>query len=317
MKISRELKTGIATIIIISLFIWGYQFMKGQNLFDGSPRTYFAKFENVAGLNTASSVTINGLQVGKVVAITFNPDPNHKGQLIVEFGVNNEFKFSKKSVVKIYSSSLMGGKALGLEPSYEGENAISGDFLKGLVETDFMSALGENMSPIQAKIESVLIHTDSLMVSLNNVLDKKTQADLKETFSNINESVKGFKNSLKSFDDIIEDNKESLSNSLSNFEKSSESIAQITDSIAAADLNGTIKELQNTIAKFNSILTVIDNGEGTVGKLLKDDALYINLENASKELEELLKEVKEHPKRFFNVSVFGKKDKGYQSEDNN
>ena len=317
LKISRELKTGIATIIIISLFIWGYQFMKGQNLFDGSPRTYFARFDNVAGLNSASIVTINGYQVGKVVDITFNSDPNHKGQLIVEFGVDNDFKFSQNSVVKIYSSSLMGGKAIGLEPSYEGVDAVSGDFLKGLIETDFMSSLGESMSPIQAKIESVLVHTDSLMVSLNNVLDEKTQADLKETFSHLNASAKGLKSTLKSFDDIIEDNKESLSNTLSNFEKSSESIAQITDSIAAADLGGTIMELQNTIAKFNSILTVIDNGEGSIGKLLKDDALYINLENASKELEELLKEVKEHPKRFFNVSVFGKKDKGYQSEDNN
>ena len=291
--------------------------MKGQNLFDGSPRTYFVEFDNVVGLSTASNVTINGLHVGKVVAITFNPDPKHKGHLIVEFGVGNDFEFSKESVVKIYSSSLMGGKALGIEPSYEGENAMSGDFLIGMVETDFMSSLGESMSPIQAKIQSVLVHTDSLVVSLNNVLDKNSQADLKETFSNLNASAKGFKKSLKSFDDIIEDNKESLSNSLSNFEMSTENLAQITDSIASADLGGTIKELQNTIATFDSILTVINSGEGSVGKLLKDDALYINLENASKELEELLKEVKEHPKRFFNVSVFGKKDKGYQPDDNN
>ena len=317
MKISRELKTGIVTIIIISLFVWGYQFMKGQNLFDSSGRTYFAEFENVAGLNTASSVTINGLHVGKVVAITFNPDPSHKGALIVEFGVDSDFEFSRKSIVKIYSASLMGGKAISIEPSYEGENAISGDFLKGLVETDFMSTLGENMSPIQAKIESVLTHADSLVVSLNNVLDKKTQTDLKETFLNLNASAKGLKKSLNSFDGLIEDNKEGLSNSLSNFETSTKNLVQITDSIASADLGGTIKELQNTIAKFNSILKVIDNGEGSIGKLLKDDALYINLENASKELEELLKEVKEHPKRFFNVSVFGKKDKGYQPDDNN
>lgn len=312
MKLSRELKTGVVTVIIIALFFWGYNFMKGQDIFNSSPRTYFAKFDNVGGLNTASAVTINGLQVGRVVGITFDAEEGHKGELIVEFGVDNEFEFSKNSIAKIYSASLMGGKSLAIEPSYEGENAKSGAFLFGEIETDMMSSLSESMSPIQAKIEHLIMNTDSLMFNLNKI----AKNDIKESFSNLNDAIASFKSSLGSMDDLLVDNKESITTSLDNFAKTSESLAQITDSIAAADMGATIVQLQSTLANFNAVLEGLNNGEGSIGKLLKDDALYINLENASKELEELLREVKENPKRFFNVSVFGKKDKGYQPEDN-
>ena len=315
MKISRELKTGVIAVAIIALFIWGYNFMKGQNLFDSSPRTYFAKYSNVDGLNTASSVTINGLKVGKVVNITFDSDVKNKGQLIVEFGVDSDFKFTKNSIAKIYSTSLMGGKSLSIVPSYDGENAISGDFLIGELEKDMFTSLGESLNPIQSKLASVLVSADSLLVGLNQVLDAKARKDLQNTFSNLNETVAGFKNASVSLDEILANNKEKLASSISNFEEITENFARISDSISKADLGGTIAKLQTTIASFNTILESIENGEGTIGKLLNDDGLYTNLENASKEMEELLREMKEHPKRFVHFSLFGKKAKEYQPDE--
>lgn len=311
MKLSRELKTGLVAVVIIGLFIWGYNFMKGQDLFNKSPRTYFATYNNVGGLNTASQVTINGLSVGHVLNITFNKDPDHKGQLIVEFGVNNDFKFSKNSVAKIYSASLMGGKSLAIEPSYVGENAESGDYLVGQIETDMMSSLSESMSPIQAKIEHLIMNTDSLMVNLNKV----AKNDVKDAFAKLDDAIASFKRALGSFNHLIDENEDNLALSMSNFAKSSENLSKITDSIAQADLGKTIRDFQVTITSMNSILDGIDNGEGSIGKLMKDEGLYNNLENASKELEELLREVKEHPKRFVSVSMFGKKDKGYKPEE--
>jgi len=315
LKISRELKTGVIAVAIIALFIWGYNFMKGQNLFDSSPRTYFAKYSNVDGLNTASSVTINGLKVGKVVNITFDSDVKNKGQLIVEFGVDSDFKFTKNSIAKIYSTSLMGGKSLSIVPSYDGENAISGDFLIGELEKDMFTSLGESLNPIQSKLASVLVSADSLLVGLNQVLDAKARKDLQNTFSNLNETVAGFKNASVSLDEILANNKEKLASSISNFEEITENFARISDSISKADLGGTIAKLQTTIASFNTILESIENGEGTIGKLLNDDGLYTNLENASKEMEELLREMKEHPKRFVHFSLFGKKAKEYQPDE--
>lgn len=313
MKISRELKTGVVAIAIIALFIWGYNFMKGQNLFDSSPRTYFVEYKNVQGLNTASTVTINGLQVGKVVDITF--DPQKKGTLIVEFGVNNDFKFTKNSTAKIYSASLMGGKSLAVVPSYEGENAVSGDYLKGEIESDIFSSVGEKLNPLQAKLESVIVSADSVLLGLNQTLDADARRNLRQTFSNLNTTVANFKNSSVSLDQLLAENKDKLGESLSNVEIATDNFAKLSDSLVNANLGQTIKRLQSTIASFDNVIAGIDRGEGSIGKLMKDEGLYNNLENASKEMEELLREMKLNPKRFVHFSLFGKKAKEYNSKE--
>lgn len=309
MKLSRELKTGVVAIVIIGIFIWGYNFLKGQNLFNASPRTYFVEYNNVQGLNTASSVTINGLQVGKVVNITFNQDK--KGTLIVEFGVDNDFQFSKNSTAKIYSASLMGGKSLAIVPSYEGESAISGDFLNGEIESDIFSSVGEKLNPLQAKLENVIVSADSLLLGLNQTLNADTRKNLKSTFSNLNATVANFRKSSVSLDQLLAENKDKLGVSLANVEIATGNFAKLSDSLVNANLGQTIKKLQSTIASFDNVIAGIDRGEGSIGKLMKDEGLYNNLENASKEMEELLREMKLHPKRFVHFSLFGKKAKEY------
>ena len=307
MKISRELKTGIVAILIIAASIWGYNFLKGQNLFNTSPRTYFAEFNNVQSLNTASLVTVNGMKVGKVIEITFN----RRGQLIVEFGVENDFEFSKNSIAKIYSASLMGGKSLAIVPSYEGENALSGAFLKGEVETDIFASVGDILNPLQAKLESAIVNADSLLLGLNQTIDKDTRKNIRNTIANLNTTVSNFKKSSISLEELLSENKDKLGTSITNVEIATGNFAKISDSLVNANLSQTITKLKSTISNFDNILAGIDRGEGSIGKLMKDEALYSNLENASKELEELLREMKENPKRFVHFSLFGKKEKEY------
>ncbi|MCF6279898.1 MAG: MlaD family protein [Flavobacteriaceae bacterium] len=315
MKPSRELKTGIVAIVIIGIFIWGYSFMKGQNLFNSSPRTYFVEYNNVQGLNTASSVTINGLQVGKVIDISFNPEK--KGTLVVEFGVDNDFQFSKNSTAKIYSASLMGGKSLAVVPSYEGENAISGDYLIGEIESDIFSSVGEKLNPLQAKLERVIVSADSLMLGLNQTLNADARKNLRQTFANLNVTVANFRKSSVSLDALLAENKDKLGASLANVEIATDNFAKISDSLVNANLAQTIRKLQSTISSFDNVLAGIDRGEGSIGKLLKDEGLYNNLENASKEMEELLREMKLNPKRFVHFSLFGKKAKEYNPKEDN
>lgn len=312
MKISREIKTGVISVAIIAASIWGYNFMKGQNLFDKSSRTYFAEYSDIQGLSTASTVTINGFKVGKIENIEFDENPDKRGVLIVEFGVNSDFKFSKNSVAKIYSASLMGGKSLAIIPSYDGENAISGDFLRGDVESDMLASLSEELGPLQSKLESVIVNADSLMVGLNQVLDQNGRENLRKTFESLNKTMANFEQVSSSLEILVDNNKEKLDASLSNLEVMTGNFAKLSDSLANANLGATMAKLETMVTSLNSILDGLENGDGSIGKLLTDDGLYINLENASKELEELLREVKEHPKRFVHLSVFGKKDKGYQ-----
>ncbi len=316
MKLSREFKTGAVFIGAMALFIWGYNFMKGKNLFDGNTPTFFAEYQNVRGLNSASKVTVNGLQVGKVQNITFNVDPNKKGQLLVEFSMEADFVFSKNSEVKIYSDGLMGGKALAIIPSYEGEEAKSGDFLKGGIESDIFSSVTEKLNPLQSKIENMIVTADSLLVGLNDIIDDKTRKHLKTSIAQFDQSMTNFTDITNNIDEILEKNKGSLEQTLTNAEKATDNFATLAGTlnteIEEAQIATTIKELKNTIDNINTIVTNLDKGEGSLGKLLKDEKMYTNLTNSSKELEALLREMKEHPKRFVHFSLFGKKDKeGY------
>jgi len=317
LKISRELLTGIVFIIAFALLIWGYNFMKGRNLFDGNIPTYFSEYNNVQGLNTASKVTINGFQVGKVQNITFNKDPEKKGQLIVEFSMmDKEFEFSKNSIAKIYSDGLMGGKALAIIPSYEGERAVSGNFLKGEIESDMFSSVGEKLNPLSSKVESMIVQADSLLLGLNDIMDTPTRNHLKSSIAQFDQTMVDFKNISKSINQILNDNKLTLETTLTNAKditsKFSELTTTLNKEIEDAQIAQTVQELKTTIAGINSVVANLEKGEGSLGKLLKDEKMYTNLTNASKELEELLREMKEHPKRFVHFSLFGKKDKsGY------
>jgi len=311
LKITRELKTGVVAVVIISLFIWGFNYLKGLNLFDGPLNTYYAEYNNVEGLNTASVVTINGVEVGKVVDIKFHNKPEKRGLLIVEFSVVKDFKFSKNSVAKIYSPSLMGGKSLAVVPSYEGETAKPGDMLKGEIESDIFGSLSEKLTPLQAKVENVIVSADSLLVGLNDILDAKTRLNLK---TQLNETILNFKNTSKSLDNLLKSNEQKLGNTLTNAELMTSNLAKLSDTLVNANLGVTIRNLENTTSNLNKILASVEKGEGTLGKLMSDEKMYNNLTNASKELEELLREMKLHPKRFVHFSLFGKKEKGYSSE---
>ena len=315
MKITREVKTGIVAVSIIALFIWGYNFMKGLNLFDGPSKTYITEYNNVQGLNTASVVTINGVEVGKVVNIMFNKQPEKRGQLIVEFSVETDFEFSKLSIAKIYSASLMGGKSLAVVPSYEGEIAKPGDFLQGEIESDIFSSVTEKLNPLQAKVENVIVSADSLMVGLNDIIDVKTRTNLKSSIAQLNSTILNFKNVSESVDRLIKDNEKKLGNTLANAELMTNNLAKLSDTLVNANLGLTVKNLETTVHNLNKILASVEAGDGTLGKLLNDEGLYNNLTNSSKELEELLREMKLNPKRFVHFSLFGKKDKGYNPKE--
>ncbi len=312
MKITREVKTGIVAVTVIVLFIWGFNFMKGLNLFDSPSSTYLTEYNNVQGLNKSSVVTINGVEVGKVVKISFNKEPEKRGQIIVEFSVETNFEFSRKSIAKIYSASLMGGKSLAIIPSYEGEMATSGDFLQGEIESDIFSSVTEKLNPLQAKVENVIVSADSLMVGLNDMIDSKSRKHFKSSIAQLDVTISNFKNISESIDKLVKTNEEKLGSTIANVELMTNNMSKLSDTLVSANIGTTIKNFESTVDNLNKILASVEAGEGTLGKMLKDDEMYNNLSNASKEMEELLREMKLHPKRFVHFSLFGKKDKGYQ-----
>jgi len=312
LKLSKELKTGIIAVFAISLSIWGYNFLKKQNVFESS-RVYYSEFKNVQGLTTASIVSINGLQVGNVLSIKFNP--KKRGTLIVSYSINNNFRFSKNSITKI-KPRLMGGAELILIPDYNGKDAASGDYLVGNAEKSMFASITDKLNPLDAKLNTVLLDADKLLVNINNTLDTNTQKNIKSSIAQLNKTLHHFKSASKSIDELLAENKIKFNTILNNTNDATKSLKSLTADIEKAnlanDLKQTMAKLNTSLSSFDQILSKMNNGEGSIGKLLKDEGLYNNLENASKEMEELLREMKEHPKRFVHFSLFGKKDKrGY------
>ncbi|KAB1159783.1 MCE family protein [Tenacibaculum aiptasiae] len=313
---SKELKTGIVTVIIIALFIWGYNFLKGQDLFSANSRHFFVEYKNINGLNTASLVTINGLKVGKVDDISFNSNSDKRGNLIVKISLENDFKFSKNSVAKIYSASLMGGQNLAIVPKYDGETAVSGDYLKGEVESDIFSSVGEKLNPIQAKLENVLVGADSLLIGFNQVLNQKSRKSLNRSILGLEGTISDVRKTLSSVNSLLADNKVNLDSTMINAKKITKNFSKVSDDLAKADFGATVKKLETTLTNVNGLLANMKEGKGTLGKLMTDDKMYTNLTNASKEMAELLREMKLNPKRFVHFSLFGKKPKPYNEENN-
>ena len=312
---SKELKTGIAAVIILCLGYWGFNFLKGQNLLEPASRVFYIEYDNIQGLNKASTVSINGLQVGKVSEINFNTDIKKRGKLVVKIALDNDFEFSKNSVAKIYSTSIIGGESLAIIPSYDGEPAVSGDYLKGEVESDIFTSVGETLNPLKTKVERVIIGADSLLIALNDVLDVKSRDSFKKTILGVETTVSSLNETLSSFNTMIDSTKLDIDLALENTKKITANFVKVSDTLTKVNFGQTVKTLQTALVNINGLLSGIENGKGSLGKLATDDTMYNNLSKASKELGDLLRDMKLNPKRFVHFSLFGKKAKPYKEED--
>ncbi|MDG1730079.1 MAG: MlaD family protein [Algibacter sp.] len=314
MKISKEVKTGILVLLGIILFIFGFNYLKGQNLLSSS-LTLYTTYSNVEGLVPSTPVTINGLNVGKVISIDFKGDGS--GVLQVELSVDSNFKFSKNSKAELYETGLIGGKAIAILPAFDGaENTQRDDFLEGTVKPGLTALVNQRLTPLQEKIEVMMVDADSLLTNINDVFDEKTKVSLRQSVAGLNDVIQNFKNTSNSLNNLMAKNEEKLNSTLANVDNISSNLSKTTNQLANANLEQTIKRLETTIQNFNSISSSIKNGEGSIGKLLKDEGLYNNLEGASLQLEQLLEDMKLNPKRYVHFSLFGKRPKQYDADGN-
>ena len=266
LKLTREIKTAILVIISILLFIWGYSFLKGKNLFDTSNKL-FVVYENVAGLAPSAPVTLNGLTIGKVNAINIQTD----GKLLVELSITNDFPISKSSIAEIYDSGLVGGRQIAIKPNLTDTNYTkSGDFLQASSKLGLADALAQQLEPLQSKLQLVLENANLLFTNVNEVLDANTKQNLKGSIAELNKTLSEFSVASKSINELIADNKSKLNSTLTNFDKTSSNFAKMSDSLAKANLGQTVKNLEKTLANVDKLMAEMEQGKGTLGKLMKD-----------------------------------------------
>ena len=308
---SKELKTGIIAVIIIGISIWGFNFLKGQNLLDSGSRTFKVEYARIGGLSESSAVTINGLKVGKVDNIEFDTSLEKRGHLLVTFIIDNAFEFSKRSIVKIYSPNPLSGSNLAIVPDYEGDMAISGDLLQGEMEESLFTSIGERLNPLQQKIESVIVRTDSLFGGLNKVLNDNTISGINTSIANLSATIVDIRKTIEAVNSMVSDNQENLKITIENTRNITANFSKISENINAVDFKKIINKADEAVGNFNEMSKKINAGEGTLGQLLNDKRMYDNLEAATGELEQLLRDIKLNPKRYIHFSVFGKRQVPY------
>jgi phospholipid/cholesterol/gamma-HCH transport system substrate-binding protein len=308
---SKELKTGIIAVIIIGISIWGFNFLKGQNLLDSGSRTFKVEYAKIGGLSKSSSVTINGLKVGKVDNIEFDTSLEKRGHLLVTFIIDTDFEFSKRSIVKIYSPNPLSGSNLAIIPNYEGDMAISGDLLEGEMEESLFTSIGERLNPLQQKIESVIVRTDNLFGGLNKVLNDNTINGINTSIANLSATIIDIRKTIEAVNSMVTDNQENLKITIENTKNITTNFSKVSENINAVDFKKIIAKADDAVANFNEMAIKINAGEGTLGQLLNDKRMYDNLEAATGELEQLLRDIKLNPKRYIHFSVFGKRQVPY------
>jgi len=313
LKLSREIKTGIIVIGGILLFILGFSYLKSTPLFDNSKKMY-AIYPNVGGLQPGTPVSINGLTVGKVNDIRFI---DAKGNLLVTFTVSSEFAFSKNSAAVLYDTGIIGGKGLQILPLFDGAPmAKSGDTLNTNTRPGLTELAQQKLTPLFQKFETAVADADSVLINVNEVLDAKTKKDLRGAISGLSGLVNSLQGSANSLNEILRNNKDKLDTSLTNFQNLTDSFSKLADSLNNTGLPSTLRGLESTVASLDKLISKIESGDGTLGKLMDDKELYDNLNSASSELDLLLQDFRLNPKRYVNVSVFGKKQKEYEVPEN-
>lgn len=312
MKVTKEVKTAILVLSSILVFIWGYSFLKGRDLFN-SYKTYYVVYNDVEGLSPSAPVTLNGLVVGKVTGIEFTDD--REGKLKISMQVKTDFPISKTSHATLYEPGFLGGKQIAIIPDMSNQVAAEdGDFLKSGLKPGMLSVVGEKLSPLQTKVEATVVTADSLLHSLNNVFDPRTQENLKISIAELSQTMQEFSKAARSLNGMVAGNKSKIDGTISNLNETTANLAKITDSIDSANLAKTVRKLESTLANVDNIMNDVQSGKGTLGKMLKDEAVYNNLEGASNELKELLADIKNNPKRYVHFSVFGGKSAPYEEK---
>ena len=294
----------------IALLIIGYNFLKGNSIFS-SETELFAIYTQVDGLGVSKPVLINGFQIGRVDKLALQPD----GRIMATLKIKDQYEIPINTIARLESTDLLGGKAIIMVLGNSKEYAKDGYILNTNVEKSLM----ESVQPVQKKAELIIAKMDSILTSVNSILNPNFQKSVDKSFTSIAATLASLENTSKKVDALVGSESSKLSNILANVEVITvnfknngakidailNNLNNVTDKAAAINFKQTVDNANKAIADLQGIVTDVKNGKGSLGQLINDKMMYDNLTNASKNLDNLMIDLKANPKRYVHFSVFG------------
>lgn len=312
MKVSNETKIGALTAIAITLLILGFNFLKGKNLIEKKATMYIA-FTKVNGLNMADVIKINGLKIGGVEDMQ-ETDANLSG-IVVAFHLTRAINIPDDTYAQVVTNPL-GNAYIELIMGKSTNFLKDGDTLKSMETKGLVQDIQDQLAPTIDNLNKTLTSLEETVKRIGNVFDEEAKQNIGKTLNELALATDQLNNMLapgkgsiaKSMDNVasitgnIKNNNDSITSIIGN-------ITKVSRELSSTEIKATVHSLETAASNLNLILAGIKEGQGSLGKLTKDDALYKNLTNTSNSLNILLQDLRLHPKRYINVSVFGKKDK--------
>ncbi len=323
MKYSKEIRTGFIALATIFGFVWGYNFLKGNDIFS-KQRVFYTTYENVGGLTQSNAVMVNGFKVGLVKDVYF--EPVNREKLIVEFMLTADNYEIPRGTKAVLVSDLLGTTSINLITGEEGGYYEEGDTLVSEIESDLLAGitdLSSSLATTKVKADRLFESLDSLVNDIRDVLGEgKRNSDVNKAFRDLAATMENLKNATSKIDGILaEDGKlgkiladvegftATLDNNKDEIDNLLKNLSTFSDTLAASELASTINNANKTLSELAEAIEKINNGEGTIGKLFQDETVYANLEAATRDLDSLFIDIKENPNRYVHVSVFGRKEK--------
>lgn len=312
LKLSKEAKVGLTVLIGFVILIFGINFLKGKGVFSGGEK-YYGVYSRAEGLTEASPIFYKGYKVGIVNSVGFSEDYEN---IIVGMTLHGDIKFKKNTIAQIYSLDLMGTKGVRLVNGDSNEMLESGDTLVTSIAGDLADKVSKEVLPLKNKAENLVVKIDSLLSNVNSLFDEANKASISAgiqsfgvTMQNVESMSHAVNTSLSSrgpmgrtmsnIDSLsfaLKSNGETLSSIMSN-------LNEVTQQLKDANIDSMATNMNAVLNGVNTMLSDINDGKGTAGKLLKDEQLYFNLNEVATSLDRLLNDVRHQPSRYVRFSA--------------
>jgi phospholipid/cholesterol/gamma-HCH transport system substrate-binding protein len=320
MKVSREFAIGVVVVIAIALLYLGVNYLKGINLFAKQQR-FYAVYENVAGLVASNAVVLNGYKIGIVSQLDMHPSGD--GRLVVEVLVNaGGLNIPLDTELRIYDADLFGGKAIQFVLGDSIVLAADKDTLSGSVDMGLTETIKKELEPLKQKTAELFGSVDSVLSNLNSVFASNSTRSIPAMFESLHNTLENLESSTSSLDGLLSANNQRITDIVSNVQSISSNLknnnadltrvitnfSSLSDTLARLQIGATMLKVDRALGNFESVMSKVNSGEGSLGLLVNSDSLHRELVSASGSLDLLLDDMRTHPKRYVSFSLIGRRD---------